>query len=121
MDIDDGTLRAAMAFHMYSGVSDEVKALLSDIPRAPLALFIGEYLIAKRDESLGQALKSIAALNEGEIDDLDDPRFKSFIVAQTGIAAEILNDCVLRLAAFKLEQRDTSAKNALRFAAREDL
>lgn len=116
-DIDDGIVRAAMAFSTWPEPSEAVKEEFCTLPRAPLAALIDEYLDGRKDQKLESSLRAIAQLNEGDLSDLDDPKFKSFIVAMTSVSHDAIGDCALRLRAFRIGVRNTLQS---RYAARED-
>jgi len=116
-ELEDGVIRAAMAFQRWPEPSDDVREAFRNLPRAPLSNLIDRYFEQGATSALETSLRAIAALNEGDLADLDDPRFRSFIVSMTSVPYDAIEKCALILRAYRLRCGDGRES---RFAARDD-
>lgn len=118
---NEDMLRAAVIFAVRAELSNKAREAFAKIQRAPLSLFIDEYLVAHANIDLAVALRTIADLNQGTLDDLDTKDFQSYIVSTTSVSDVQLHRCTAALGSYRLlKERSLSGEDSLRFAARED-
>ena len=118
---NDDMLRAAAAFTVRPELREDVKQAFANIPRAPLSRFIDDYVATHPNIDLAVALKTIADLNQGTLDDLDTKDFQSYVVSATSVSEVQLRRCAAALGSYRLlKDRSHSDAASLPFAAREN-
>jgi len=89
--------------------------------KSPLAALIEEFLRSQPGIRFYKQLNNIAALNQGRLEDLNVPAFKSYLIRKTQISEGTLKKCVDELQSFwRLRGLAKQLDNVLLMAARDD-
>lgn len=89
--------------------------------KAPLAVLIEEFLRSQPGIRFYKQLKDIAALNQGRLEDLNVPAFRSYIIRKTQISEDTLKKCVDELQSFwRLRGLAKQLDNVVLMAARDE-
>jgi len=89
--------------------------------RSPLAILIEDFLRSQPGIRFYKQLKDIAALNQGRLEDLNLPVFRSYLIRKTQINESTLKKCVDELQSFwRLRGMAKQLDNALLMAARDE-
>ncbi|HTW85407.1 MAG TPA: hypothetical protein VMD91_15160 [Candidatus Sulfotelmatobacter sp.] len=81
---DEMTVLAAEYLKNRDAVAERVGDAFQNIPRAPLAKLIDEFLKTSPKIDVAPILKKIADTNQGRLDDLNVPEFQSYLIAKCG-------------------------------------
>jgi hypothetical protein len=81
---DEITALALEYIQYCDSIAERVGAAFENIPRAPLAKLIDEFLKASPKIDIAPVLKKIADQNQGRLDDLNVPEFQSYLIVTCG-------------------------------------
>lgn len=81
---DELTALAADYLQNRDAIARRVEDAFANIPRAPLAKLIDEFLEASPHIDVAPVLKKIADTNQGRLEDLNMPEFQSYLIATCG-------------------------------------
>ncbi len=88
---DEMTALAADYIKNRDTIAEHVGDAFANIPRAPLAALIDDFLKTSPRIDIAPVLKKIADTNQGQLEDLNSPEFRSYLIASCGT-----NDIQLR-------------------------
>jgi hypothetical protein len=115
----DDLLRVAIANMRQPEPSEAFREAISGAGRAPLAALIDKLLEEQPNVSARSALKAIAGLNQGCVEDLDTPVFQSYLIARLGITEAQVRQCMRSIGTFAQLIR-SSAEQRFLAAARDE-
>ena len=81
---DEMTTLAAEYLKNRDAIAERVGDAFTNIPRAPLAKLIDEFLTTSPNIDIAPVLKKIADTNQGRLEDLNAPEFQSYVIATCG-------------------------------------
>lgn len=117
-NIDD--LAGLVLSDMDTAIPDEFMQSIA-AAKSPLAILIGDFLQSQPGVRFNDELKSIAALNQGRLEDLNAPAFRSHILRKTQVSEEMLTKCVDELQSFwRLRGLAKQLDTIVLMAARDD-
>jgi hypothetical protein len=79
---DEITALALDYLKSKDAISERVRDAFADMPRAPLAKLIDEFIEMQPQFKLCPLLKRIGDTNQGRIEDLNVPAFQSYLIAK---------------------------------------
>jgi len=83
-----------------AGMSKKARAAFREVPPAPLKATISRFLLSWPDYEGNEWLRRVASLNQGNVDDLDENQFGSYVLHRTGLSAAQLLKCRLALRSY---------------------
>ena len=109
----------------YLSRKDDVEKRVGDafasIPRAPLAKLIDEFLTTSPRIDVAPLLKRIADTNQGRLEDLNMPAFRSYLIAKCEISELDLRRLVATLDNFqRYNVSAADAQKQVQIAARDE-
>jgi len=89
--------------------------------KSPLSVLIEDFLRSQPGIRFYKQLEDIAALNQGRLEDLNVPAFRSYIIRKTQISEDTLGKCVDELQSFwRLRGLAKQLDNVVLMAARDE-
>jgi hypothetical protein len=79
---DEITALALDYINSKEAISERVREAFADMPRAPLAQLVDEFLAMQSMIDLAPVLKRIREVNQGRLEDLNLPVFQSYLIAR---------------------------------------
>ncbi len=118
---DEMTALAADYIKNRDTIAEHVGDAFANIPRAPLATLIDDFLKTSPRIDIAPVLKKIADTNQGRLEDLDSPEFRSYLIASCGtndIQLRSIIGTLFNFKSFSVAQMDASRQVAI--AARDE-
>ncbi len=81
---DEMTALAAEYLKNREAIAEHVGDAFANIPRAPLAKLIDDFLAFSPNIDMAPILKKIAETNQGRLEDLNVSEFQSYLIAKCG-------------------------------------
>jgi hypothetical protein len=117
----DDLTKIAVSFSLYPDTSPAVTIGLANVPRAPLAALIDDLLKEQPGIGIRDTLKSLAALNQGMLEDLDDSAFLSYLVSRINATEVTIKKCARALTTYrKIHEAVRTSDRFLKVAARTE-
>ena len=102
-------------------IAEKVRDAFSDLPRAPLAQLIEEFLAMQPRFDLAPLLMAIGETNQGRIEDLNLPIFQSYLLAKCGVNEMQLHRAIKALNNFLVIKASSAQGNrTMMIAARDE-
>jgi hypothetical protein len=119
-DQDLDRVLAFAAVDLETSVPDSFRMAIADT-RAPLSRLIREFIENQPGFRFHEYLAAIADLNQGRLEDLGVPLFRSYIIGATGMDELVLNKCIDEISSYcRLQQMLAQRSSDLVMAARDD-
>lgn len=99
---DEMTALAADYLKNRDALAKRVGDAFANLPRAPLAKLIDDFLKSSPKIDIAPVLKKIAETNQGRLDDLNMPEFQSYLIAKCGTNEKELHRTIAALNNFLL-------------------
>ena len=97
---DEMTALAADYLKNRDAIAKRIGDAFANIPRAPLAKLIDDFLKTSPKIDVAPILKKIADTNQGRLEDLDSPEFRSYLIATCGTSDTQLRGIIGTLSNF---------------------
>jgi hypothetical protein len=81
-DSDEMNALALAYLHGKESLPQKIREAFGNMPQAPLAKIIEECIAVQPRIDLAPLLKRIALTNQGRVEDLSNPEFKSYLIAE---------------------------------------
>ncbi len=117
---DEITALALDYLKSKDAISEKVRDAFADMPRAPLAQLIDEFLAMQPRFDLASLLKQIGETNQGQIEDLNLPVFQSYLVAKCSTDETQLHRAIKALNNFLVIKASSSQGNRMMLIAARD-
>jgi hypothetical protein len=105
---------------MDTKIPDSFMSSIADA-QSPLALLINELLRCQPGIRFYDQLHDIALLNQGRLEDLNAPAFRSYVIRKTQLSEDMLRKCVDELQTFwRLRGLAERFDSPILMAARDD-
>ena len=88
--------------------------------KAPLAQTIAALLTRRPRIGARGKLEALASLNQGKLEDLNAPEFRSYVMAKTGIAERDLQECIKEIELFRRLCEAMAQDEPIAMAARDE-
>lgn len=108
----------AIADDLETDVPEAFKAAIRK--RAPLAQVIDALLARRSRIAARRNLEALSSLNQGRLEDLNAPEFRSYVMAKTGMTESDLEACVRELELFRRLSEAMAQDVPIAMAARDE-
>jgi hypothetical protein len=108
----------AIADDLETDVPEAFKAAIRK--RAPLAQAIDALLARRPRIPARQNLEALSSLNQGRLEDLNAPEFRSYVMAKIGMTESDLDGCVREIELFRQLREAMARDEPIAMAARDE-
>jgi len=118
---DEITCLAADYLKNREAISKHVGDAFANIPRAPLAKLIDDFLAFSPQIEIAPILRKIAETNQGRLEDLNVSEFQSYLIAKCATDEMVLRRAIFALSNFSnIKAAYADGDKPMRIAARDD-
>jgi hypothetical protein len=108
----------ATANDLETDVPEVFKAAIRK--RSPLAQTIDTLLARRSKIAARRNLEALSSLNQGRLEDLNAPEFRSYVMAKTGMTESDLEECVSEIELFRRLSEAMAQDEPIAMAARDE-
>ena len=118
---DEMTALAADYLKNREAIAKHVGDAFANIPRAPLAKLVDDFLALSPQIDIAPMLKKIAEMNQGRLEDLNVSEFQSYLIAKCATNETELRHAISALNNFtNIKAAYASGDKPMRIAARDE-